>query len=101
MKRLLVVLSVFVLASLALPSAFAYCEDCPDGITCIAMDGGARFCEFFPDYCVGVGTCPTAAASSFRAEYHVAAVHVIEPAARPLPQPQKQPKAAPVLTAAK
>lgn len=99
MKRFVVVLSLFVLASIAAPSAFAVCHDCPDGFNCIAITGGARFCEFFVDgHCEGVGTCPTAAAS-LQAEYRVAAVRVIEPGAKQLPAPASHPASWIVLTA--
>ena len=97
MKRRIGILAVFILAVLSAPSLFA-CHDCPDGINCITISGGARFCEFFVDgHCEGVGTCPTLSAS-LRAEYRVAAVHVIE---NGKPLPKAQPKPAGLLTASK
>jgi hypothetical protein len=99
MKRRLAILFVFILALLAAPSLFAaFCEDCPDGINCLPMDGGARFCVFNPDgSCYGIGWCPQASAS-LRAEYRVAAVRVLEPCKT---LPEAQPKRQTVLTAAK
>lgn len=101
MNQRIAVLAVFLLASFAGPNLFAqFCQDCPDGLNCVTQNGGAHFCEFFQDgSCKGIGTCRTGA--SLQAEYRVAAVHVIEPAAKPLPQPQTQPNATPVLAAAK
>lgn len=97
MKKHVAVFSLCILAILAAPSLFA-CQDCPDGLSCISISGGARFCEFFPDgSCTGIGTCRTAAAS-LQSEYRVAAVHVIE---QGKPLPAAQPKPAAVLTAAK
>jgi len=97
MKRLLATLYICMIAVLAAPSLFA-CQDCPDSVNCITMDGGHRFCEFFQGGgCVGKGTCPQLAAS-LQAEYRVAAVRVIEQG-KPLPQAQKAP--APVRLAAR
>jgi hypothetical protein len=87
--RRLAFLSMFLLVVFAAPSLFAYCEDCPDGTNCIAMDGFARFCEFDPDgSCIGVGTCPVLASASLQSEYRVAAVRVKVPGGKALPDPQ-------------
>jgi len=96
MKRLLAILSLWILALFAAPGVFA-CTDCPDFQNCVeSID--ALTCEFFvDDGCIGTGWCPHGAAA-LSAEYRVAAVYVIE-SGKPLPN--AQPKPAPVLTAAK
>lgn len=100
MKRRIATVSMFLLLIVAAPSAFA-CKDCADGVHCLTVDVGARFCEFFVGGgCLNHGTCPTLAAVSLQAEYRVAAVHVLEPG-KALPAPATQPQPAQVMTASK
>jgi hypothetical protein len=100
MNRRIVTMTLFLLVILAAPSAFA-CKDCSDGIHCLTVSAGARFCEFFVGGgCAPHGTCPTLAEGSLQAEYRVAAVHVLEPG-QALPAPATQPQPAQVMTASK
>jgi hypothetical protein len=97
-KRRLALFSMVVLALLAAPSLFA-CEECLDGVNCITGLQTGFFCQFFPrGGCINDGFCPDGVAP-LQSQWRVAAVRVIEPAAKPLPA--AQPKPAPVLTAAK
>jgi hypothetical protein len=99
MKLRAVVVAVFILASLAAPSLFAICRDCPDGDACIIAPSGGYICGWNPDgSCYGIGGCGGGATVSLQAEYRVAAVRVIQPGK---PLPSAQPKPATLLTASK
>jgi hypothetical protein len=100
MSRRIATISMFLLLILAAPSVFA-CKDCSDGVNCLTVATGARFCEFFVGGgCRNHGTCPTLAAVSLQAEYRVAAVRVLEPG-KALPAPARQLQPAQVMTASK
>jgi hypothetical protein len=99
MRSRLAILCIFALILLAVPSLFA-CESC-DGHTCITGLQTGFFCQFLiGGGCINDGFCPDGVLP-LQAEYRVAAVRVLEPAAKALPPAQPKREPAPLLAAAK